>query len=305
VAKIVVVGSINADLVARVSRNPKPGETLIGRDLVTLPGGKGANQAVAAALLSESAQDVALIGAVGSDEFAISATAHLAEIGLDLTGVRAVPGPTGIALISVGDDGENAIVVIPGANLAVTAAEIAKQVDRIATATVVVVQCEISPDAIATVARATSGRLLLNLAPVIALDPEVIRLANPLVVNEHEAIGALECLSGVQPQVTSYVDLARRLLDAGVPSVVMTLGSAGAMVGDSHAIGPIPAPKVKAVDTTGAGDAFVGALACRLADGDTLIDATRYAVRVGAYAVTGEGAQPSYPTRDDELPEEP
>jgi len=301
-----VVGSINADLISRVAVHPNPGETVLGADLATLPGGKGANQAVAAANLGAS---VAMVGAIGSDEFATAATAGLRDAGVDLSAVDQVPESTGIAIITVSDAGENTIVVVPGANHEVTADRVAAHADLIGNADVVVVQGEIPPETVEAVARIVTdakGRLLLNLAPVIPLDAATLRSARPLVVNEHEALGALKILGADTPDENNHGAIARLLVAAGLPEVIITLGGDGALVAtqveDEIHLLTVPAPKVTPVDTTGAGDAFVGALAARLAAGDDLETAAQYAVKVGAFAVTGRGAQPSYPTLADELP---
>lgn len=300
---VVVVGSVNADLIARVRSRPAPGETVLGDSLVVLAGGKGANQAVAAALLGAR---VTLVSAVGDDAFAAPATATLRSAGVDLAALDVVAGPTGIAMITVADDGENSIVVLPGANGAVGPGIVAEHADAIGAAAVVVLQCEIPGGATEAAARAAGGRVLLNLAPALPLDPEVVRLADPLVVNEHEARGALAILrdGALVADGDDHARVARDLLAAGVRSAVVTLGRAGALVAvPGREVVAVPAPTVTAVDTTGAGDAFVGALAHRLAEGDGLVEAARFAVRVGAYAVTGQGAQASYPRATDTLPD--
>lgn len=287
-ASIVVVGSVNADLVVRTPAHPAPGETVLGSSLQVLPGGKGANQAVAAARLGA---DVALVGAVGSDEFAEPATAGLRSAGVDLSGLAQVPGPTGIALITVSDDGENTIVVVPGANTSVDADAVRRHEQLVAGADVVVLQGEIPPSGIGQAARLARGRVLLNLAPVLELPDDVTRLADPLVVNEHEALRFLGIHEG-EPH-----DVVRALVDIGPRSAVLTLGARGALV--AELLGPraevteVPAPKVDVVDTTGAGDAFVGALAWRLATRDTLREASALAAQVGAEATTVQGAQGS------------
>lgn len=294
---IVVVGSINADLSITLERHPQPGETVRGRTLTVLPGGKGANQAVAAALLGG---DVALIGAVGSDEYAEPALSVLSTAGVDLRAVHRVPGSTGIAVVEVSDDGENTIVVLPGANAEVTPALVASCAETIAGAAVVVVQGELPAEATEAAMRLGSERMILNLAPVIDLDPEVLLLADPLVVNEHEGALVLARLGG--REAADEQGVVEGLLKCGLASVVMTLGGAGALVSDGGPVAAVPAPRVDAVDTTGAGDAFAGALAARLSAGATLEDAVRFAVRVGSYAVQRSGAQRSYPGFDDALP---
>lgn len=297
---IVVVGSINVDQVVQVDRHPSPGETLIGSGLVLLPGGKGANQAVAAARLGA---DVLLVGAVGSDQYAATATALLASDGVDISGVATVPGPTGLALITVAGDGENTIVVVPGANAAVDAAFVRAWDESIRRAPVVVLQGEIPASGAAAAARSAEGRLVLNLAPVIDLDPAVILAADPLVVNEHEAGLLLAQLGRDVP--ADDVEKVQSLRDAGIRSVVLTRGKDGAICSDDSGTQALPAPAVSAVDTSGAGDAFVGALAGVLAGGASLQDATAFAVRVGAYAVQSAGTQPSYPRPESVLPGDP
>lgn len=300
---VVVVGSTNADLLVQVAAHPAPGETVLGRSMAVLAGGKGANQAVAAA---RSGAHVAFVGSVGDDEFADAALEGLRANGVDLSGLRVVPGSTGIAIVTVSADGENSIVVIPGANAATDADAVRAQADLLARARVVVVQGEVPRDGIEEAARLARERLIVNLAPVIALDTEVLRRADPLVVNEHEAALAARALGVALPAGASDADVARTLLDAGVRSVVVTVGADGAHVAETVDGAPrvthVPSPRVDAVDTTGAGDAFVGALAQQLAADTPLPDAAQHAARVGAYAVTSVGAQASYPGPGDELP---
>ncbi|WP_241983604.1 MULTISPECIES: ribokinase [unclassified Cryobacterium] len=297
---VVVVGSINADQVTTVARHPLPGETLIGTSITVLPGGKGANQAVAAAQLGAR---VSMVGAVGLDALASSATAILESAQVDLSSVRAVDGPTGLALITVAADGENTIVVIPGANAAVDAGVVGQSAGLIAGAAVVVLQGEIPAAGSAAAARLTRGRLVLNLAPVIELDPATVAAADPLIVNEHEAALLLAQLTpGTAPPATDAAAVAR-LREWGVASVVLTRGALGAIVSDAEGTETVASPVVEAVDSSGAGDAFVGAVSARLAAGDTLREAARLAVRVGAFAVQSRGTQPSYPHEGDSLPE--
>ncbi|WP_010524062.1 ribokinase [Nesterenkonia sp. F] len=308
--RIAVVGSTNADLIVRTQRHPRPGETLLGEDLDTLPGGKGANQAVAAARLGAAVQ---FVGAVGRDAFAAVARDGMRAAGVDVSALTEVDGPTGTAVITVDAAGENSIVVVPGANGAVDAARVEQARETVAAADVVVLQGEIPAVGSEAAARACTGRLMLNLAPVIAVDPAVLRRADPLVVNEHEAARAAEMLgafdegAGPGPEHAEPDAVERgvveRLLAAGVPSVVLTVGPRGAWIGAGSAEpARVPAPTVHAVDTTGAGDAFVGALAVGLVRGEALAAAARRAVRVGAFAVGRRGAQPSYPAAEDPLP---
>ena len=307
---VVVVGSINIDQVVTVKRHPHAGETLIGRSLGLQPGGKGANQAVAAALLGAR---VAMIGAVGEDSSAPLALSMLKSTGVDLDGVETVGLPTGLALITVDADGENTIVVVPGANSAGTAEAVRRRQQIIADAAVVVLQGEIPACGISAATELASGRVVLNLAPVIPLDPHVIRRADPLVVNEHEAALVLAQLESVGrvaetarddiPDPSSHGNLVRRLRRCGIPSVVLTRGALGAIWSDGSGTASVASPEVAALDTSGAGDAFVGALSARLAFGETLGAAVAYAVRVGAFTVRSSGTQASYPSLADVLPQ--
>lgn len=288
---VVVVGSLNVDIAASVERHPAPGETVLADSGVTSPGGKGANQAVAAALAGAR---VRMVGAVGDDVYAQLATSLLERAGVDVDAVRTVGDePTGLALITVGADGENSIVVISGANAALEPADVETQAwsDR----TVLVLQCEVpvrTLEAAAERVGAAAGRLVLNLAPVVDLPPDLMRQADPLVVNEHEAAAAAAML-GVEAEPTPQRIVAA-LADAGVSSVVCTLGGQGAIVADGDVADHLPAHEVEVVDTTGAGDAFVGTLAARLSDGDSLRDAAREANAVASRAVGRRGAQESY-----------
>ena len=317
---VVVVGSVNADLLTTVDQHPRPGETVLGRTLDVLPGGKGANQAVAAAQLGAQ---TTLVGAVGTDQFAEPALAGLRAAGVDLGAVPVVEGATGVAQVTVAADGENSIVVIPGANAHLDGAVVDAYAELVGGAAVVVVQGEIPRTGIEAAARHAQGRLVVNLAPVVDVDREVLLAADPLVVNEHEAALVLVALDAsasaarrAEPDVAGSTDEAaglvaardeQRVVDAllahGVRSVVLTVGARGALVADGSGTTHVPSPRVHAVDTTGAGDAFVGALAYRLSEGDGLVEAAHLAARVGAAAVRGSGAQPSYPWAGDPLPE--
>ena len=296
---ITVVGSINVDLLAQVRRHPRPGETLHGTGGTMLPGGKGANQAVAAARLGG---DVRMVGAVGTDAQALVGLEGLRAAGVDLAGVREVEGPTGLAIVTVAEDGENSIVVIAGANDAVDAAQVASARDVLAASAIVVCQGEIPREGIEALPDLVTGRFLHNPAPVMELDPEVLRASDPLVVNEHEAALVLAQLAPAAAIPEAPEQIADALRAAGVASVVLTLGAQGSLVADADGLHRIPAAPVQAVDTTGAGDAFIGALAVGLARGEPLPAAARLASQVGAFAATGHGAQPSYPSAEDDLP---
>ncbi|MGP8302074.1 ribokinase [Streptomyces inhibens] len=291
---VLVVGSANADLTVRVERRPGAGETVRGTDLVESAGGKGANQAAAAARIGGR---TALLARVGGDAYGELLLGAQREAGTDVTPVI-VDGAarTGTAMIIVDPDGDNSIVVSPGANAALTPQDVAAAKDVIAASSVVSLQLEIPMESVraaAAAAEQAGTRVVLNPspAPEAALAPELLAVADPLVVNEHEA----RELSGRADGTPA--EWAQALRDQGARSVVVTLGGDGALVLDASGVSEVPGVRVKAVDTTGAGDAFTGALATRLARGDALPEAARFAVRVGAAAVTKPGAQPSYPTR--------
>lgn len=302
-ARLLVIGSANVDLFATVPRHPSPGETLIGRGGQRSAGGKGANQALAAAL---QGAEVTFVGAVGEDPDAQLALAGLREAGVDLGSVVTAPdSPTGLAIITVSEAGENTIVVVPGANAQVTVEQATAAVGQMGAGDLLLMQGEVpreTTEAAVRAAREAGRRVVLNVAPWMALDHDVLTAADPLVLNEHEAELAADEL-GLTSQGDDPAATARALCGAGTASVVITLGAEGAVV----AAGPdevtrVPSPRVSAVDSTGAGDAFTGALAARLIEGDDLVAAVRHAVRVGAYAVQHPGAQPSYPQADAELP---
>lgn len=299
--RVVVIGSINVDLLAHVPHLPVPGETVLGSREDRAPGGKGANQALAARL---QGAEVALVGAVGDDEDASVALSLLRAHGVDLGGVHVLgDSPTGLAIITVAEGGENTIVVVSGANTAFAEPDALTAVGRLSPSDVVLMQGELSlplTDAVMRAAASSGHRVVLNLAPYAELSDEALQLADPLVVNEVEA-AAVATQLGVGA-VDDETARAAALVDAGVPSVVMTLGARGALVADVSGTAVVPAPRVTAVDTTGAGDAFTGALGARVALGDTLLSAAGHAVRVGTYAVQHRGAQPSYPDWEDELP---
>lgn len=311
---ITVVGSINCDLTVHVAAHPRPGETILGHDRRTYSGGKGANQAVAARLLGDH---VVMVGAVGTDGEANFVLDALASRGVDTAAVARIPEEsTGLALIAVDATGENTIIVCSGANAAMTPELVAGARGLIERADAVIMQGEIPAhtiDDVAAVVAAAKGRLILNLAPVVPVTRETLQVANPLIVNEHEAVDVLRMLGdeGAAGEAgDDPVELGRtlitRLLNLGVPSVVVTLGGAGAVCGAagelaSPDITHVPSPTVHVVDTTGAGDCFVGALAAALCAGRSLIDGVELAVKAGAYAVTGAGAQNSYPRSEADL----
>lgn len=303
---VVVVGSVNVDLVVPVVRRPAAGETVLGGDLAVHPGGKGANQAVAAALLGAR---TALIGAVGEDDWGRRMLEALRSAGVDVGAVRRETGPTGTALILVDEAGENSIVVSPGANGRVGERDVAAARDLLVGAGVVVGQGELPPAALRAAVEAASAagvRCVVNLAPPMELPGAVLAACDPLVVNTHEAAVLLKD-GGADADAGAGGDgdpgrVAAALLGLGSRSVVLTVGESGAVVADAEGVTAVAAPRVeRVVDTTGAGDATTGALAARLAAGDDLRAAAAYAVRVGATAVTRAGAQPSFPRPEEVL----
>jgi ribokinase len=294
VAEVFVVGSINQDFVLSVERRPEPGETVTEAQLSKGNGGKGANQAAAAALLGAN---VMFLGRVGDDGFGEPLVEALADKGVDTSLIEASPdSSTGTAFITVTPDGENAITVAPGANRSLTAEDVDEASDAIGDARVLVAQMEVPPEVVlraVEVAARKGTRALVNLAPTTEVPRELLEKLDPLVVNEHEAAFLLkERVEGVEGALSA----APELLELGPKSAVITLGREGAVFSDGESTDHLSAPKVDAVDTTGAGDAFVGALAAKLAQEVPLNDAVAYAGRAGAAAVTKKGAQGALPS---------
>lgn len=294
-ARIVVVGSSNTDMVIHGSRLPRPGETLIGGRFLTAAGGKGANQAVGAA---RAGGKVSFIGRVGNDVFGKAALAGLRAAGIDVRGVRRDPvAPSGVALIMVAKDGENSIAVASGANARLTVADIQRCAAVIRRAAVLVMQLEtplVTVAAAATLASRAGVHVILNPAPARELSAALLKRISILTPNETEA----EILTGIN--VTDDVAAARaaaKLRARGVQNVIITLGARGAFVVDASGERLVRGFKVKAVDTTAAGDMFNGALAVSLAEGKPLGHAVRFASAAAALSVTCAGAQPSAPSR--------
>lgn len=286
---VVVVGGVNQDVTVQVDRRPAGGETVVGRGPVVGPGGKAANQAAAAAHVGAR---VLLCAVVGDDDAGRRERARLVEHGIDATHVRVAPGTaTGAALIVVTPDGENSIVVGAGANALLADRDVAAAV---ATGPdVVLVQTEPGPapaEAAAEQARRHGARLVTNAAPTGGLSAGLLRASDPLVVNEHEARDLLrEHGAEVGPE---GADLAAALRDRlGCRSVVVSLGAEGAVVTDDGHREHLRAPRVRARDTTGAGDVLVGVVAARLSQGADLVTATRDACALAATAVTSPGAR--------------
>jgi ribokinase len=293
-ARVVVVGSVNRDYVCNVSELPRPGETVISGDFFLSSGGKGANQAVAAARMGVS---TALVGCVGDDADGRAVQDDLQASGVDTADVDTLAEVrTGAAFVMVAADGENFIVVAPGANDRLDAHRTRAALGRrLRPGDVLVTQAEIPLESLVsavTQADALGCRVVLNLAPYRLVPEDVLRRCDPLVVNEGEAAALLEETAGGPAQdTTARASQLGRL----ARSAVMTLGAEGAMVVHGDAVEQVPAESVPVVDTTGAGDAFTGALAASLCRGEDLLGAVRLGVAAAGYAVGRAGAQPSFP----------
>jgi ribokinase len=300
--KIVVAGSLNMDLSVRVGHIPAAGETILGGDLLESPGGKGANQAYAAARLARGSQ-VAMLGAVGQDDFGKEMLRNLASVGCDVSHVEKVPGPSGVALIVVSAEGENAIVVASGANFLYTPELGQNAAQLLDGADALLLQLEVPIETVkllALAARARGARVILDPAPVPAagLPDEILKLADIITPNETEAMaltGSSE--KKVTPEVATR--MSEQLAAKGCGAVILKLGARGCLLHQAGESTFIPSPKVEAVDTTAAGDVFNGALAVGLSEGLALSEACLFATRSAALSVTRKGAQLSAPSRDE------
>jgi len=297
--RIVVVGSSNTDMVVKLEKLPRPGETVIGGDLIIAAGGKGANQAVASARLGGQ---VAFIARVGADMFGKQAIQSFQEEGLDIQYVvEDATSPTGVALIFVDREGENSIAVAPGANNKVSEGDVVTAKEKIAAAQVMLLQLETPIETVSSAARLASEEgveVILNPAPAGQLPDSLLRHITVLTPNESES----QLLTGVDVKdVGSAEKAARILLEKGLAIVIITMGAKGAFLVTEDRATLIPTTKIAAVDTTAAGDAFNGALAYALAMEEPLEDAVRFANFAGAFSATKLGAQPSLPTREELL----
>lgn len=291
---IVVFGSINLDFIATLDHLPRPGETALGPTYITAPGGKGANQALAAARMGAK---VKMIGAVGRDSVAVEALALLSAEGVDLTGVRDVELPTGAAFIGVDAEGENLIMVASGANAAVKAD--ALRAMKLTEKDILLVQREVPERELANAigyAHAQGARVILNAAPAGRVPPELLLALDVLIVNEHEAAIVAE---GLGIAATDPGEIARIIdADHGVATIV-TLGAAGAIGWTGGVRRPVAPPSISVIDTVGAGDCFCGAFAAALDAGFGFTGALARAVAAGSLACRKAGAQPSFPARDE------
>lgn len=293
--RVAVVGSFNIDVVVRTPRRPRAGETIVGTSAGLFVGGKGCNQGIAASRLGAS---VTMVGRVGRDAFGDELLLALRREGMQATHViRDATATTGIASILVGDDGDNSIVVVPGANGNVSPRDVEAAAEAIAPAHSLLLQLEIPLDALqraAELARGAGVRVILNPAPARPLPPQLLSYVDVIVPNEHEA----HVLTGMDP-ARSPASAARALRRQGIGVVIITLGGRGAFLSSGDVETLVPTFMVQPVDTTAAGDAFCGALAVALSEGASLQEAARFANAAGALACTRMGAEPSLPLRAD------
>ena len=297
-ARIVVIGSLNMDVVAVAPRIPVTGETIIGHKYFTEPGGKGANQAYAAAKLGGT---VAMLGRIGDDEFGQSMRGNLAQAGCDVSGLRAVPGVSGVALIFVASTGQNSIIVVPGANHQFLARDIEAEGASLVDAGIVLLQLENPTETVVAAARqakSRNARVVLDPAPAprTPLPRELFSLVDILTPNETEAAILADLPpSRLSPEEAKAV--AGKLQSLGATTVVMKLGDQGCLLAEPNRHTFISAPEVDAVDTTAAGDVFNAGLAVALGEGLELADACRFAVLASALSVTRLGTQIAVPSR--------
>ena len=297
--RLLVVGSINLDLVAVAPKIPLAGETISGTSFCTFPGGKGANQAYAAARLGTP---VSMIGKLGNDAFGAELRTNLQSVGVDTSAVDVVPTSSGIAQITTAANGENIIVVVPGANAHVVSADLDKHRDLICGSGIILTQLEIPLETVvylATLAHREGIPLVLDPAPAQPLPPSLLSYVEWLTPNESETC-ALLGLPAQELPLDKLEEMAGMLLRRGCRNAILKLGHRGcylALANGARVL--VPAHKVNAVDTTAAGDAFNGAFASSLLQGHDPVDSARWASAVAAISVTRHGAQPSMPTRKE------
>ena len=297
--RIVVIGSLNMDIVAVASRLPLPGETILGTQYLNEPGGKGANQAYAAAKLGG---EVAMLGRVGTDDHGKQMRANLEAVGCEVGGLQAIAGHSGVAVICVAQSGQNSIVVVPGANERYLPDDLRSDAHSLAGAQLVLLQLETPMETVIAAARAAKShgaRVILDPAPAPQrLSLELLRNVDILTPNETEAarlVGAPEKTLSLQ----QARDIGRQLQNSGPKAVIMKLGAQGCLLIEDESVSEIAAPVVEAVDTTAAGDVFNGALAVACSEGASLAEACRFATRAAAISVTRLGAQRSMPGRSE------
>lgn len=293
---ICVIGSLNMDLVVNVDTMPKPGQTIIGSNFKEVPGGKGANQAVAMARLNGN---VSMIGKGGEDGFGQTLINSLKNDKVDTTYIQTAKGATGVALITVDKNAQNSIVVSPGANFEVKEDDIDNNIEAIKNSDIVVLQLETPLNTIKYAlnkAKELNKYTILNPAPAVKLDDEIIKNVDLLTPNETE----LEIISGVSIETEEDIQKAAQIMiEKGVKELIVTLGSKGSLYINKEKSMFKKAYKVEAVDTTAAGDSYTGALAVALSQDKNIEDAMDFASKVGALSVLKEGAQSSLPTLED------
>ena len=293
---ICVIGSLNMDLVVNVDTMPKPGQTIIGSNFKEVPGGKGANQAVAMARLNGN---VSMIGKVGEDGFGQTLINSLKNDKVDTTYIQTSKGATGVALITVDKNAQNSRVVSPGANFEVKEDDIDNNIEAIKNSDIVVLQLETPLNTIKYAlnkAKELNKYTILNPAPAVKLDDEIIKNVDLLTPNETE----LEIISGVSIETEEDIQKAAQIMiEKGVKELIVTLGSKGSLYINKEKSMFKKAYKVEAVDTTAAGDSYTGALAVALSQDKNIEDAMDFASKVGALSVLKEGAQSSLPTLED------
>jgi ribokinase len=292
--RVVVIGSTNQDHVVVVDRRPRAGQTVTGATVTTHPGGKGANQAVAAAACGAR---VHLVARVGDDPAGVAQREDLTRCGVDVSLVTVTPGlATGTAFITVTPDGENTVIVAPGANAALGTSDIDAGADVIAESSVLVAQLEVTLEAVAeAIARCGPGtHVVLNAAPFCPLPESLLQRVDTLVVNESEAASLV---GSPVTGPTAAGDAAAAIVDRGPRTVIVTLGASGAVMADGDGWTHVPAPRVPVVDTTGAGDVFVGTLAALLSDGQEMRSAVAVAVGRASASVAYVGARSPGPAQ--------
>ncbi len=294
--KILVIGSSNTDLIANVDKFPAAGETVQGKFFLQAMGGKGANQALAARRVGG---DVIFVTCLGNDANGKNALNQYKQEGLDVTLSRVVENvPTGTAMILVNGQGENCIVITPGANHELTPATIEEIRDEIESASIMVLQMEIpfqSVQKACELAVKSGTPILLNVAPARKVEASLLKLVDILVVNETE----IEMISGLRISESGEEGVIDKLLAIGAKTIILTLGAKGCIIKSNERNLRVPAFRVKPVDTTAAGDTFCGALAAQLSKGTDLVEAVKFATAAAAICVTRMGAQPSIPTRQE------